>query len=118
MIDYKAKLSILFSQVSDEKESLIKQRSEIDKTINNLYHVIEYVTMPNVEKVVVFNKLRSFLTKRREIKERYAEVESIFEKLSRLNLSSIDERKDKRNCDYKLESYKSYQKLIKDINND
>jgi vacuolar-type H+-ATPase subunit I/STV1 len=111
MSDLTAEFLQYCERITTRKQELSTLLSNIDQEVNGLYHVIEYVPMPNIEKVQIFDKLRTALNLRREIKDDLSVVSNIHAKIKPvmdidLSKSSVREKK------YQQESFESYRKIF------
>lgn len=110
-------MNVLATKAQETLAALYKKQSSVDTEINDLYHVIEYVSVSAVEMVKIYNRLKKKLAERRRVKEDISLAMSFTQKLGEVaNLAKdASKRAENRKQKYKQESNISYQKIKKEL---
>ena len=110
-------LNVLVDEAQETLTALYKKQSAVDTEINELYHVIEYVSVSAVEMVKIYNRLKKKLAERRLVKEEISLARSFTQKLGEVaNLANdASKRAEIRKQKYKQESNTIYQKIKKEL---
>lgn len=110
-------MTVLATKAQETLAALYKKQSSIDTEINDLYHVIEYVSVSAVEMVKIYNRLKKKLAERRQVKEDISLAMSFAQKLGEVaNLANdASKRAENRKQKYKQESNIAYQKIKKEL---
>lgn len=110
-------MNVLAARAQETLAALYKKQSSIDTEINDLYHVIEYVSVSAVEMVKIYNRLKKKLTERRQVKEDISLAMSFVQKLGEVaNLAKdASKRAENRKQKYRQEANIAYQKIKKEL---
>lgn len=110
-------MNVLATKAQETLTTLYKKQSSIDTEINDLYHVIEYVSVSAVEMVKIYNRLKKKLAERRQVKEDISLAMSFTQKLGEVaNLAKdASKRAENRKQKYKQESNIAYQKIKREL---
>ena len=106
--------------ITAHRDSLLAAQSDLDKDVNNIYHMIEYLPLSAVQLSKITKKLKTILQARREHKEEINFWTVIlnrngFENAKlKPNIAGPDHDKDaaKRDAKYTRESITSYEKMF------
>ncbi len=117
MLDCIDEINVLAAKSQETLTALYKKQSSIDAEINDLYHVIEYVSVSAVEMVKIYNRPKKKLAERRQVKEDISLAMSFTQKLGDVaNLANdAAKRAENRKQKYKQESNISYQKIKREL---
>lgn len=109
----------VLEKLSDKKDEYTKQLSSIDKELNNLYHIIEYVPMSASKMSKTIVMIRDNLRARRKIKEVLHLLNDAL--LAGNTVQKLDKvvakhrlKEHDRYTTYVLQSVKSYNEIFKE----
>lgn len=111
--DLVSRLDALIKEFHDFSAESVKNLSELDTKINDLYHIIEYVPLDAVKASKVLKELKKSLNERRRWKDCNANLSASLHKLNGVDPSIYEKRvavTEERNAKYLQESLESYQK--------
>lgn len=97
-------------------DELVKQQSEIESRVSDLYHVLELVPMNAVEQMKVTKQLKLALQQRRAIKDKIRYANSLRDHLSQVQMKvkQVDKNIMLDTTRYLKESKASYYKVMKE----
>ncbi len=107
------KLHESIDKLKEDLKNLNKESSEIDRHVNNFYHIIELVSLDACELSQLMSKLKQTLKRRREVKEMIICLQAVLSGTAS-DLKKIEAFKinaEERNKKYKKEALFSYTQI-------
>lgn len=107
------KLHESIDKLKEDLKNLNKESSDLDRHINNFYHIVELVNLDACELSQLVSKLKGVLKRRREVKEMVICLQSVLagntSDLKKIEAFKINA--EERNKKYKKEALLSYSQL-------
>ena len=105
----------VIGEVFKMKTSLCEELKELDKRVNNLYHVIEFNDLDGPTSMKIFKSLKETLRRRREVKVCLSNIEVVINNKPQsfnFNLESFLSRNDSTLNSYKTQSKEALIKIL------
>lgn len=98
------------NRLKTQKGILISQTSKLDKQVNDIYHMIEYIPLSASELAKVTKQLREILKTRRETKEKAIAISNFLSaKVEDIKpIDVVNKNAGDRESRYKIEASQSY----------